>query len=430
MIRYVGLDVHKDFVEVCILNRVGKRLWRGQVAGTRAALIEFSTTQLRTEDRVALESSTRTWAVVEILEPHVTQVVVSSPLKTKAIAEAKVKTDKVDAEVLAQLLRCNFLPAVWRPDAETRELRRLTSQRTALVVEQTRIRNRIRGLFSHLLIEPPIGRLWTSVGMTWLTEVRLPSHERIILNCDLALLETIAKQLADLDRRLAEIAYQEDRVRLLMTLPGFDYIVAQGLLAALGDISRFPDGDHAAAFIGLVPRTRQSGSHCYHGPITKAGRSHARWLLTQAAQRLDRNPGPLGVFFRRLMSKKNRNVAVVAAARKLVTIAFLMLTNNEPYRYAVPQTTGAKLARLRFQITHTRRSSAGHTGQDSAQTTKSALPAIYAKEGLPPAILLEGLPDAERRMLRRAGVTAFVRQVHHGQLRTPRARAEQKPRSK
>jgi transposase len=412
MIRYIGLDVHKDFVEVCILDRFGKRLCRGQVPCTRASLAEFGQKQLKPQDRVALESSTRTWAVVGILEPYAKQIVVSNPLKTKAIAEAKIKTDKVDAEVLAQLLRCNYLPTVWQPDPATRELRRLTSQRAALIMERTRVRNRIRGVFAHLLIEPGISRLWTAAGMAWLTHVELPPHERAILDTDLALVEAIAKQLVELDRRLAKMAYGRDQVRLLMTLPGLDYTVAQGLIAALGDISRFPDGDHAAAFLGLVPSTRQSGRHCHHGPITKAGRSHARWLLTQAAQRLDRNPGPLGVFFRHLLRRKNRNVAVVAAARKLVTIAFLMLKHNEPYRYAMLPATNAKLARLRFQVTRTRRS---FVCDGQAKHSTPGLTQLYEKEGLPRVLALEELPAGERRMLRNRGVTAVVRQIQDGQ---------------
>lgn len=86
----------------------------------------------------------------------------------------------------------------------TRELRRLTSQRAALIVERTRIRNQIRG---HLLVEPRISRLWASDGMTWLAHVVLPQHERAILDCDLALLDAVAAQLAKLDRNLAERAY-------------------------------------------------------------------------------------------------------------------------------------------------------------------------------------------------------------------------------
>ena len=142
-----------------------------------------------------------------------------------------------------------------------------------------------------------------------------------------------------------------------MTLPGFDVATAEGLLAAWGDFTRFPDADHAASYVGLVPCTKQSAEHCYHGPITKRGNSHARWMLIEAAQHLDKHPGPLGHFFRRLMKKKGRNVAVVAAARKLAMIAWTMLMRNEPYRYAIPRSTETKLAKLRVKATGQRRKS-------------------------------------------------------------------------
>jgi transposase len=130
-------------------------------------------------------------------------------------------------------------------------------------------------------------------------------------------------------------------------LPGVDVGCAQAILAALGDLNRFRDADHAASYLGLVPSTRQSAARTFHGPITKAGNSRARWLLVQAAQHLERHPGPLGVFFRRLKAKKHHNVAVVATARKLVAIAYQLLSTNEPYRYALPRPTEEKLRRLR-----------------------------------------------------------------------------------
>jgi hypothetical protein len=111
-----------------------------------------------------------------------------------------------------------------------------------------------------------------------------------------------------------------------------------------------------------VPSIKQSAEHCYHGPITKAGRGHTRWMLIQAAQHVRLHPGPLGVFFRRLAKKKNYNVAVVAAARKLVVIAWHMLTKNEPYRYAQPKPTQSKLQRLRVKATGQRRKSGPKKG--------------------------------------------------------------------
>ena len=144
MIRYIGLDVHKRFVEYCILDAAGKKLSRGQVSRVRATLEVFAEEVLQPTDHVALEASTNTWSVVAILRPHVTRLVVSNPLRTKAIAEAKIKTDKVDAEVLAQLLRCNYLPSVWQPDQETEQLRRLTTQHATLMTERSRVKNRIQ----------------------------------------------------------------------------------------------------------------------------------------------------------------------------------------------------------------------------------------------------------------------------------------------
>ena len=213
-----------------------------------------------------------------------------------------------------------------------------------------------------------------------------------------------------------------------MTLPGVDVAVTETLLAALGDIDRFPDGNRAAAYLGLVPSTYQSGEHCYHGHITKQGRSHARWLLVQAAQHLDRNPGPLGVFFRRIARKKNRNVAVVATARKLVSIAWHMLKHNEPYRYAQPTTVQAKFDRLRLPATGKRRKTGSAkglprpAGYGSGPRTRAvpALNSVYAAEQLPP---LPPPSAGEANMLERHQVTAFASGIHQARSR-PRGKAK------
>jgi len=151
--RYVGLDVHKDSVEYCILDAAGKKIDGGRIICEQSVLQRFATTTLSSKDHVALESTANTWSVVDILEPHVAKIVVGNPMKTKAIAEAKVKTDKIDAMILAQLLRCDFLPTVWIPDAKTRVLRRLSSFRKTLVQDSTAAKNRIKGILNHLLIK-------------------------------------------------------------------------------------------------------------------------------------------------------------------------------------------------------------------------------------------------------------------------------------
>src|SRR4051812_21906009 len=167
-----------------------------------------------------------------------------------------------------------------------------------------------------------------------------------MLDSELRQIGAVDAELAALDAERISATEGDERVRLLMTIPGVNYVVALGLLAARGDVGRFRDGDHAASYLGLVPSTKQSGRKCYHGPITKAGSAQARGLLTQAAQHASRHPGPIGAFFRRLARRKSRAVAITAVARKLATIAYLMLKNHEPYRYAKPELMREKFAKL------------------------------------------------------------------------------------
>jgi hypothetical protein len=195
--------------------------------------------------------------------------------------------------------------------------------------------------------------------------------------------------------------------------------VAVALLAALGDLSRFRDGDHAASNLGLVPPTRQSGRNCRHGPITKAGCGLTRSMLVQAAQHAASHPGPVGAFFRRLRKKKSRSVAIVATARKLVTIAFLMLKNNEPYRYAKPQTVKAKLSEARRK--------AGRKAAPAGDQL-GALNEVHRKEGLPAASTPEQVSLGERRALEEAEVAAFAEEVHRPRERArPARRAGKEP---
>lgn len=425
MVRYVGCDVHRQTVVLCILTEQGQLVGTYTVAASRAALEAFAREHLTAEDHLALEATFSCWAVVKVLTPFVARAVVSNPLTTKAIAQAKIKTDKIDARALADLLRCGYLPLVWTPDAATQELRTLTSRRAALVAERTRLKNRIHGVLAHELIPPYTGDLFSPAGQEWLAQQPVTETGRRLIESDARLLTLVAAELIALDRDLVGRAYPNPQVQLLMTLPGVDYTVALGILAALGDVSRFQDGDHAAAYFGLVPRVKQSGPHCYYGPITKQGRSHGRWLLIQAAQHLGKHPGPLGVFYRRLRKKKNHNVAVVAAARKLVVIAWHLLHAGEPYRYAQPRLTQEKLARLRIKATGKRkRTGPAKSGQPAPNqgtgVRTRAVPALRTActgEGLPAPKGLDELPAGERRALREAGVEEYVRSIQSEQRR-------------
>lgn len=418
MIRYVGLDVHKDVVQACLVDEQGHRLESHRLPCTKECLEAFARERLLSTDHLALEATTNTWAVVALLRPHVARIVVGNPLRTRAIAEAKVKTDKVDAEVLAQLLRCDYLPSVWQPDEDTQRLRELSGHRAGLVADQTRLKNRVRSLLAQRLIVPPLPTLFGVSGRQWLREVTLACTDRLVIDGFLRLLDQLEAEQTGVEKALAELSYPKEEVRLLMTLPGVGAAAAQALVAALGDWRRFPDGDAAASYLGLTPSVRQSANSCHYGRITKAGNPQARWLLTQAAQQVAQHPGPLGVFFRRLKAKKNHNVAVVATARKLVVIAHLMLKNKEPYRYALPETTRGKLADLRVLATGERRKKSGplrepmQRREPGVRARKTpALNEVYANEALPGAKKLTELSAGERKVLETMGVSAHAARV-------------------
>jgi len=429
MPRHVGLDVHKTFAQVCVLTEDGEVLEK-RVACTRDQLEFFAKFDLRPTDRVALEATTNTWAVVRTIEPYVAEVVVSNPQKTKAIAQAKVKTDKVDALVLARLLRSDFLPPVWHPDDQTSRIRHVVGWRSSLVADRTRVKNRIHSLLAQRLVPVPYDVLWSPKGLAWLRSLALEPVDRRILDSELRLLESAEREIQEVDTALVKEAYDDPRVRLLMTLPGVDFCAAHSYLAAVGDLDRFVDGDHVASYLGLVPSTRASANHCYHGSITKQGRRHTRWILVQAAQHLAKHPGPLGQFFRKVLKKKNRNVAVVAVARKMAVIAYQMLKNNEPYRYAQPVATAHKLARLRTQATGQKRRSgpskdASEKRRVGTRTrTVPSLPDIYQREGLPDCRPLASLPKGEHRIIRERKLLRFIEAIsepqrHEWKSKTP-----------
>jgi transposase len=413
---YAGLDIHKRVIQAAVLDASGKLVCSERFELTRDKLAEFAQRALGRECAVALEATTNTWAVVDVLRPYCAEVVVSNPLRTKAIAETKIKTDRVDALVLAQLLRSDFLPRVWQPDVETQRQRRLTTRRACLSHDSTRVKNRIHAILHQRLIVCPFADLFSKKGRSFLRTLELDADAAAALEAELNLLEHIETDIAALKQQVMCEAYVNPQIRLLMTLPGMDAATAQAVMSTLADITRFRSPDRAASYLGLTPSTKQSAEHTYYGPITRHGNPHARWLLVQAAQHICRHPGPLGAFFRKLAARKNHNIAVVACARKLVTIAWHMLKNNEPYRYASPRQTEHKLQKLRVAATGMRRRTGPLKGKSRSKNYGTGqrthvipgLADLMRSEALP---LPQPLQGGEQRMLREKCLTTFHKSI-------------------
>lgn len=368
---FYGLDVHKSLIQVCCIDERGKNRRDFKIDAGHDAISAFAE-KLTQGDAVVLEATLHSWAIWSLLEGHGARVVVANPMQVKAIAHARIKTDRVDAHILAQLLRADFIPEVVMPTDKTWQLRQLVTHRRLLAKHRTATRNAVHGIVHRKLLKAPLGELFGPAGRKWLKAQQYTELERFMLENNLAHLDDIDARLKQVDDKLTAIASTEQDVRLLMTVPGVNVTTAVGFLSAVGDVSRFETPDKLAAYFGLVPRVYQSAESIYHGPITKQGRSQARWLAVEAAQSMVVTGAPLTATYHRLRRKKSHNVAVVALARKLVVLVWHMLTHKEPYRYAPTRRTRAKLRRVMLGIKPAK-----------AGRVPTKLEEIYEEAGLP-----------------------------------------------
>ena len=346
MVRYVGMDVHREFAQLAVVED-GIVRDEGRIAVSPEALRQWAG-GLRADDEVALEATGNSDAIATLLTPLVGRVVVSNPSKTRAIAEAKVKTDKVDARILAQLLAADFLPSVWLPDDRTRRLRRQVTRRAHIVRTRTRIKNQVHAVLArNLCPTPPVSDLFVKKGRHWLSCQDLPADEAASVAALLRQLDFHAGELALVDRELAIEALSDPVVARLMTIPGIDAIAGISIVAAVGDFTRFSDPDKLVSYLGLNPRVRQSGNSApVHGRIAKTGRAHTRGVLVEAAWSAVRAPGPLRAFYRRVQARRGFPKAIVATARKLTILAWHLAVKDEDYAFARPALVTHKRRKL------------------------------------------------------------------------------------
>jgi transposase len=343
------MDIHRTFGEV-VFWEDGRLRSAGRVDMTRSGLEGFGRT-LRADDEVVIEATGNAMAVVRVLGPYVARVIVANPLQVKAIAHARIKTDKIDAGVLASLRAADFLPEIWLPDMETERLRRLVARRDQVVRHRTRIKNEVHSiLHAHLVPRCPHAELFGRLGRAWLGRQPLPGDELAAIDRHLRELDRLGEDLTVLDREVAQAAIGDPAVKRLLTISGINLTVAVGLMAGIGDVSRFASPQKLVSYLGLNPRVRQSGlGLAQYGRISKQGRSHARAMLVEAAWAAAKAPGPLRAFFLRIRARRGLQIAAVATARKLAVLCWHLLTKEADYLWTRPALVAHKVRAMELQ---------------------------------------------------------------------------------
>src|SRR5919106_1642495 len=265
-VRFLGLDVHRDFCEIAICE--AGRVRSGGRVPTSPEGLQILADSLGPEDHVALEATGNALAI-------------------------------------ARLLAAGLLHGCWLPDEPTRALRRRLARRAQLVRQRTRAKNEIHAvLMRNLKGRPPMSDVFGRGGRVWLAELELPADERETVDGCLRQIDYLDTEIALVERGITEHALGSQAIKRLMTVPGVSLMTATTFLAAVGDIRRFPDPRKLVSYLGLDPKVRQSGTGAaHHGRISKQGVAQARQMLTEAAIVAVSTPGPMRAFYERIRAR-------------------------------------------------------------------------------------------------------------------------------
>ena len=328
---YAGLDLHKRFSVITAADERGEEAKQVKVPNDGGRIVKLFR-GLDGPVQVAMEA-TRNWQwLYDLLEENGIEPKLSHPLKTRAIASARIKNDKIDSKILAQLLRADLLPLSYVPPKEIRLQRELLRYRASLVKIQTGVKNRVHSILAKNNISHGFSNLFGRRGKAFLRELCLPQSYRMALDGYLTLLEVLALEIKEASKEIRALAGEDEEARLLMTIPGVGYYSALLIKCEIGDINRFPSPRKLCAYAGIIPSTHASGDKVYHGHIIKQGSKWLRWILSEVVEHCIDRPGPLGRHFSRLERRKGRNTAKIATERKLLTWIYYMLKEKKTFQ--------------------------------------------------------------------------------------------------
>jgi len=332
--RFFGLDIHKEYFVAVGVNRECEVVF-GPQRVSNYQLEDWVFRVLTTQDAVVLEMTTNTYLFYDTLLPHVHSVIAVHPPNVALVTNVRVQTDKKAAQALAQLHAAGLLTGVWIPPHEVRDLRALIARREKMVRLSTMAKNRLHSLLhrNHLVLpEKP----FSPEQRSWWESLPLSEAEQFLVRSDLDTLEFAQKQVEQAEECLKKASAEDERIPLLVQLPGVAMLTAITILAAIGDITRFPTAKKLVGYAGLGTRVHDSGMTHNSGRITKTGRKDLRRSMVNAANHAIEHHPHWKKEFGRLEPHLGRSKAVVAIARKLLVAVWHVLSEKAADRFADP----------------------------------------------------------------------------------------------
>ena len=294
------------------------------------------------DTRIAVEATGNWMWLYELIEDRHPDLVLAHPLKTKAIASARIKTDKIDATTLAHLLRANLVPAAYIPPRAVRDTREILRYRASLVRLRTQLKNKIAAIVSKTGLQPPTKRACGVKSRRFLATAPVRPCYRLGLDGYLRLVETLTAEIQQVSQTITAQAAADPQAQLLCTMPGIGAYSALLILSEIGDVGRFPDSRHLCSYAGLVPSVHASGGKTRLGRLTKQGSSWLRWILVELSVHAINGAPQFRQLYYRVARKHGGNTGRVAVARAMLKTIYAMLTKQEAFRPIVKGTTGQR----------------------------------------------------------------------------------------
>jgi transposase len=319
---YAALDLHERSIQCVLKDDTGKVVRESKMGKDEDRVLEFLD---GTRAKVVMESGYNHQHIYDLLKEKEYDVKVAHPLMVKAIAYAKVKSDKVDARMLADLLRADMIPEAYVPGKDVREIRDLVRRRHYMVRLRTMLKNKVHAEIATRWVKYD-GDLFTEEGRAFLRSLSIAAVDDY-----LDTIEFLSGKIRELDERVRPLAESDRYAKLLMTIPGVGHYSALLISSEIADIDRFPDPDHLCSYARLSPGVHQSGDTQY--TFKGAGNSMLSWIMIQCTRvHVRRCDSAITRFYKQVSRRRGEKVAIVAAARKLMKAAYIMLKEEQPFR--------------------------------------------------------------------------------------------------
>jgi len=338
--KYIGLDCHKLYDFATLIDSETGEVRSKKLAHTREEFKGFIGG--RSNSKMVIESCWNWSKTYELAKDLVDEVMLAHPLKVKAIASAKIKTDAIDSRTLARLLKADLIPQAHLREADNRIKQKVIRHRAFMVAMRTRFKNKVNDLVNNRLLIPAVeesrpknlfskrGR--NENGVAWLKSLKWPIEEdKKIFESAMRLIEQLSLEIAASNRMMDELFGKDKDAQLLYTIPGIGKTLAVLISTEIDGIGRFKSASRLSSYAGLVPSTHSSGGKTYHGKMILEGNRWLRWALVEAVVPASRADAGIRQRLDVLRKIKKANVAKTIMARWLIKVVYHVLKEGRPY---------------------------------------------------------------------------------------------------